>query len=270
MPTKGKLVVRFGGKSLLDVEHIRQAAKEVVDLIAQGWAVVVVVAAMKSISDQLKSLSSLVSEDPNLRELDMLLSSGDQVSAALMALALQSKGIQAMALTGLMAGIITDEQHGIATIRDIDSRVVEKLLKQDIVPVVTGSYGVSRQGQIATLGKGASDILAVSLAEAIHADRLEFLTDVDGIFSQDPNSDSQAKRIDFISYREMLLKAVDGASVVHPRALEFAMSRKISIVVRSSRSQGTLVASTAVCDKLIKLPVKPLAPQTANPDAAVA
>lgn len=262
----GKLVVRFGGKSLLDIDHVRQAADEIADLQAQGWSVAVVVAAMKQISDQLKSLSSSVVDEPNLREMDILISSGDQASAALLALALQAKGIQAMALTANMAGIQTDHQHGTASIRNVDNKLVENLMKQNVVPVLTGSYGISRQGQIATLGKGAADLVAVALAEAIHADRLEFFTDVDGIYSKNPKEDARARYIDFISYNELMHQAVDGGGVIHARALELAMARNVTIVVRGSGSEGTLVASQQACGKLVKLSK----PRTVKPDIAVA
>ncbi|MDR7073707.1 aspartate kinase [Fictibacillus barbaricus] len=240
----GRIVQKFGGTSVGSVERIQNAARRVIKEVENGNEVVVVVSAMGKTTDELVRLAGEISANPSKREMDMLLTTGEQITIALLTMALHQQGYKAQSLTGWQAGIQTENAFSNARILDIDSTRIEDLLKSGHIAVVAGFQGViTETNDIATLGRGGSDTTAVALAAALKADRCDIYTDVTGVFTTDPRVVKTARKIPSISYDEMLEMANLGAGVLHPRAVEFAKNYQISLEVRSSMSdeRGTLV-----------------------------
>ncbi|TCP54732.1 aspartate kinase [Tumebacillus sp. BK434] len=240
------IVQKFGGTSLAGPEQIRQAACRVQETVRNGYEAVVVVSAMGHTTDQLLGLAGQLTDQPCRRELDMLLVTGEQVSAALLALALQALGVPSVSLNGAMAGIRTEDLHGEAQILSIDPLRIRAELQAGRVVIVTGFQGVNPAGDPTTLGRGGSDTSAVALAAALKAELCEICTDVDGVYTADPNVVPTARMIDRLSYEEMLELATGGAVVLHPRAVETAKANRVPVTVRSSfhAGAGTWIGET--------------------------
>lgn len=239
----GIIVQKFGGTSVGSIERIQHVANRVVEEATKGNKVVVVVSAMGKTTDELVDLAKQISHHPSKREMDMLLSTGEQVSIALLAMALHEKGCKAVSLTGWQAGITTEEMHGNARIMNIDTTRIRRHLDEGAIVIVAGFQGVTETGEITTLGRGGSDTTAVALAAALKADKCDIYTDVTGVFTTDPRYVKTARKIKEISYDEMLELANLGAGVLHPRAVEFAKNYEVLLEVRSSmeRESGTIV-----------------------------
>lgn len=232
------IVQKFGGTSVATPELIRKVASRVLRTKQDGHQVVVVVSAMGHTTDELIALMDQVTDKPAPREVDMLLSTGEQVTIALLAMALQSMGQPAVSLTGQQAGIRTEPVHTRAKIADIETEHVRRLLADDYVPVVAGFQGVTYKGEICTLGRGGSDTTAVALAAALKADVCEIYTDVSGVYTTDPRVVDTARLLPEISYDEMLELASLGAQVLHPRSVEYAKQFNLFIRVRSTFNDG--------------------------------
>ncbi|MBA4494610.1 aspartate kinase [Paenactinomyces guangxiensis] len=230
----GIVVQKFGGTSVGSVERIRKVADTVTRTADQGHQVVVVVSAMGKSTDELVDLAFQISERPAPREMDMLLTTGEQVTIALLTMALQERGYKARSMTGWQAGIQTDPVHGKALVKKVDTKPITESLERGEIVVVAGFQGISADGQITTLGRGGSDTTAVTLAAALHADYCEIYTDVTGVYTADPRVVPLARKIDEISYEEMLELAHLGAGVLHPRSVEGALLHQVHLVVRSS------------------------------------
>jgi aspartate kinase len=238
------VVQKYGGSSLADADGIKRVAQRIVATRKAGHSVVVVVSAMGDSTDELRDLARQVSPLPPGRELDMLLTAGERISMALVAMAIANLGFEARSFTGSQAGVITDSAHGKARIIDITPGRISGALADGAVPVVAGFQGVSQDSKdVTTLGRGASDTTAVALATALGADICEIYTDVDGIFTADPRIVRGARQIPRISYEEMLEMAASGAKVLHVRCVEYARRGGMPIHVRSSFSskEGTWV-----------------------------
>ncbi len=238
------VVQKYGGSSVADADGIKRVAQRIVATRKSGHAVVVVVSAMGDTTDELRDLASQVSPLPPGRELDMLLTSGERISMALLAMAIANLGLEGRSFTGSQAGVITDSAHGNARIIDVTPGRIQAALDDGAIPIVAGFQGVSQDSKdITTLGRGASDTTAVALAAALGADVCEIYTDVDGVFTADPRIVPSARRIPRISYEEMLEMAACGAKVLMLRCVEYARRFDIPIHVRSSFSsrEGTWV-----------------------------
>ncbi|MDI3256521.1 MAG: aspartate kinase [Kyrpidia sp.] len=233
-----RIVMKFGGSSVATAERMQRVAERVARAKEQGHQVAVVVSAMGDTTDDLIALARQVNDRPPARELDMLLSTGEQVSIAVLAMAIQRLGVRAVSLTGGQAGFRVEPVFGKARILDVDARRVERLLADGQVAVVAGFQGVTDEGEIATLGRGGSDTTAVALAASVGADVCEIYTDVDGVYTTDPRIVPEARKIPEISYDEMLELANLGAAVLHPRAVEYAKLYGVPLVVRSSFHDG--------------------------------
>ena len=238
-----RMVQKFGGTSLADAQCIRRAAQRAVDLAKQGWQVVVVVSAQGHTTDRLLENAKAQSNLPPLRELDALLSCGEQMSAALMAMTLTDMGCKAVSLTGWQAGILTDSNHGNARILGLQTDRIQRHLDAGDVVVVTGFQGVDACGNVTTLGRGGSDTTAVALAAFLKADGCEIYTDVDGVYDKDPRTHADAVRFDRIDYDAMLALVRAGAQVLHDRCVELAQEHNVKVRVLSSfrPGPGTLV-----------------------------
>ncbi len=234
------VVQKYGGSSVADADGIKRVARRIVDTKKAGNDVVVIVSAMGDTTDDLLDLANQVTPAPPPRELDMLLTAGERMSAALLAMATMQLGVQARSFTGSQAGVITTEQHGDARIIDITpSRITSALADGDIA-IIAGFQGVSQSTKdVTTLGRGASDTTAVALAAAMRADVCEIYTDVDGVFTADPRIVPTARQITHISYEEMLEMAASGAKVLHLRCVEYARRFGVTVHVRSSFSTKT-------------------------------
>ncbi len=245
------VVQKYGGTSVGTTDKIKNVANRIKSYHDGGSKVVVVVSAMGHTTDELVSLAEKLSSNPNRREMDMLLSTGEQVSISLLAIALESIGVPAMSFTGSQVRILTDGNHSNAKIEMIDRTRIDKALNSGKVVIVAGFQGVDRDENITTLGRGGSDTSAVALAATLGAKECEIYTDVDGVYSADPNKVQGAKKHERITYDEMLELASLGAGVLHPRSVEFAKNYGVVIHVRSSfnNSTGTLVVSE---DKLLE------------------
>lgn len=245
------VVMKFGGSSVGNAERIQNVARRIAEKQQQGHQCIVVVSAMGDTTDDLIDLSRQLSDQPSAREMDMLLSTGEQVSVSLLSIALQQAGVAAVSYTGWQAGMITDSAHGKARIKDIKPLKLQQSLEQGKVVIVAGFQGMSEDGEITTLGRGGSDTTAVALAAAVNADLCEIYTDVDGIYSTDPRIVKKARKLNEISYDEMLELAHLGAAVLHPRAVEYAKHYSVPLVVRSSftNNEGTLVKEDAVMEQ---------------------
>ncbi len=239
------VVQKFGGTSVADPEKILAAARKAIRAQQQGKQVVVVVSAMGHNTDLLIDLASQVSDSPPAREMDMLLSTGEQVSVALMAMAVHALGYKAVSLTGAQMGIQTDSSFTKARIRTIDADRIRKFLNEGNIVIAAGFQGIDQDFNITTLGRGGSDTTAVALAAVLRADACEIHTDVDGVYTTDPRQLPEARHISQISYDEMLELASLGAGVMHNRSIEFAKKYGVPIHVRSSFSDtmGTLIVS---------------------------
>jgi aspartate kinase len=242
------VVQKYGGSSVADAEGIKRVAKRIVATKQAGNQVVVVVSAMGDTTDELMDLANGVSPAPPGRELDMLLTSGERISMALLAMAIATLGMEARSFTGSQAGVITDDVHGRARIIDVTPGRISSAIAEGAIPIVAGFQGVSQNTKdITTLGRGGSDTTAVALAAALSADVCEIYTDVDGVFTEDPRLVPGARRIPRITYEEMLEMAACGAKVLIPRCVEYARRYNLPIHVRSSFSDkiGTWVSGHA-------------------------
>jgi aspartate kinase len=240
------IVQKFGGSSVADAESIKRVAKRIVATRKAGNEVVVAVSAMGDTTDELLDLAHEVSPLPDPRELDMLLTTGERISMALLAMAIKSMGVEALSFTGSQAGMITDSQHGSARIVDVTPVRVREALDKGAIAIVAGFQGFNRDSRdITTLGRGGSDTTAVALAAALEADVCEIYTDVDGVFTADPRVVKKARKLDRVSAEEMLELAASGAKVLHIRAIEFARRHGVTMHVRSSftPNEGTWVIS---------------------------
>ena len=239
------IVQKFGGTSVADIERIRHVAKRVVATYNQENDVVVILSAMSGITDHLIDMARGVTEAPDGRELDVLLATGEQTTSALLAMMLKSMGYPAQSLLGHQAEVVTDHCHGNARIVDIRADRIKKLLKERHIVVIAGFQGCDPDGNITTLGRGGSDTSAVAIAAAIKADICEIFTDVDGIYTADPNICHKARKLSTISYDEMLNMASLGAKVLQIRSVGFAKKFNIPVHVRSSFSEeeGTMVVN---------------------------
>jgi aspartate kinase len=238
------VVQKYGGSSVADADGIKRVAQRIVATRKAGNSVVVVVSAMGDTTDELRDLADQVSPNPPGRELDMLLTAGERISMALLAMAIANQGLEGRSFTGSQAGVITDSTHGRARIIDITPGRIQAALTDGAIPIVAGFQGVSQTTKdITTLGRGASDTTAVALAAALGADYCEIYTDVDGVFTADPRLVPTARRIPRISYEEMLEMAACGTKVLMLRCVEYARRYRIPIHVRSSFSNrdGTWV-----------------------------
>jgi aspartate kinase len=240
----GLIVQKFGGSSVADAEGMKRVANRIVATKKAGHQVVVVVSAMGDTTDELIYLANQVSPLPNGRELDMLLTAGERISMALLAMAIANLGHEARSFTGSQAGIITTSAHGRARVIDVTPGRIQEALKEGAIAIVAGFQGVSQDtNDITTLGRGGSDTTAVALAAALEADVCEIYTDVDGIFSADPRVVPTARKLNTVTYEEMLELAASGAKVLHLRCVEYARRFDLPIHVRSSFSnkEGTWV-----------------------------
>jgi aspartate kinase len=239
------LVQKFGGTSVQDAPRIHLAARRAIRALLDGNQVVLVVSAMGHTTDRLVELACQVSRRPSKREMDMLLATGEQVSIALMAMAIHEAGYEAISLTGAQVGMLTDSEHTRARIQSIDTPRIHKLLDEGKIVIVAGFQGVDRDFNITTLGRGGSDTTAVALAAALKAKVCEIYTDVDGVYTTDPRLVPAARKLDVISYDEMLEMASLGAGVMHGRSIELGMKFNVPIHVRSSLTDnpGTMIMS---------------------------
>jgi aspartate kinase len=241
------LVQKFGGSSVADVERIKRVAQRVVAYRKKGWHLVVVVSALGDTTDDLIDLAGKITREPSAREMDMLLSTGEQISCALLAMAIEELGFDAMSFTGGQVGIMTDRTHTKAKIVDISGGRIRRVLEEGKIAIVAGFQGVTQDQDITTLGRGGSDLTAVALARALGAKTCEIYTDVEGVYTTDPRIVPEARKLKQITYDEMLEMASLGAQVMQARSIEVAKKFGITIHVRSSfkEAQGTLILKEA-------------------------
>ncbi|MCX8109371.1 MAG: aspartate kinase [Verrucomicrobiae bacterium] len=237
------IVQKYGGTSVANIERIKNVAALVAEYRRQGNQLVVVVSAMAGETDRLIKLAKEITPLPSEREMDMLLATGEQTTIALTAMALEAIGVPAVSLTGAQAGIVTDGVHTKAKIKNVTPRQVHALLDEGKVVIVAGFQGQTPEGQITTLGRGGSDLTAIALAAALKADLCQIYTDVEGVFTADPRVVPSAKKLDEISYDELLEMAGSGAKVMQLRSVEFAKKFRVVFEVRSSlnNNPGTIV-----------------------------
>jgi aspartate kinase len=237
------IVQKYGGTSVGSIERIKAVAERVAKTKKDKNDVVVIVSAMSGETDKLIGLANQIALNPEGREMDLLLSSGERISAALTAMAISNLGFKSLSFTGRQVGIITDDAHTKAKIEKITGKMVKKALAKGFVPVIAGFQGVTETSEVTTLGRGGSDLTAVAVAAALKADLCEIYTDVDGVYTTDPNIVPEARKLDKISYDEMLELASLGAKVLQTRSVEFAKKYDVPVVVRSSFNDhtGTLV-----------------------------
>ena len=244
---KGLIVQKFGGSSVANVERIQNAAKRVVSYKKKGYDTVVVVSALGDTTDELIELAAKITNEPSEREMDMLLSTGEQISVALLAMAIHKLGCEAISFTGAQVGIITDTSHTRARILRINTNKIKEELGKGKIVIVAGFQGVTLDQDITTLGRGGSDLTAVALAKELAADECEIYTDVEGIYTTDPRIEPRARKIKEITYDEMLEMASLGAQVMQARSIEVAKKFNVPIHVRSSFSDnsGTMIIKEA-------------------------
>ena len=237
------IVQKYGGTSVGTLERIEAVAERVAKTKREGNDVVVVVSAMSGETNKLIDYANHFSKMPKQREMDLLLSSGERVTSALLAIALTEMGYPAVALSGRQAGIVTDDAHTKARIEHIDRQCIEDKIKEGNIVVVAGFQGINSMGDVSTLGRGGSDLSAVAVAGALEADICEIYTDVDGVYTTDPRIEPKAKKLDKISYEEMLELASLGAKVLQNRSVEMAKKLNVNLVTRSSFNDnpGTLI-----------------------------
>lgn len=261
----GIIVQKFGGTSVADPQKIHNVARAALREQANGNQVVVVVSAMGHTTDYLVSLAKEVTETPSPREMDMLLSTGEQVSIALLSMAIQAEGGKAISLNASQVGIITESVHGMARILDVKTEKITKNLEKGRIVVIAGFQGITPDFEITTLGRGGSDTSAVAIAAALKADRCDIYTDVDGVYTADPRIVPTVQKLEQISYEEMLELARVGANVLHPRSVETAKQCNVLMRVRSSfnlEDLGTLILG--VDDMEIYKPVAGTAADTSQ------
>ncbi|MDD5015959.1 MAG: aspartate kinase [Atribacterota bacterium] len=237
------IVQKYGGSSVADIERIKKIAEKIVEKAKKGNKIVVVVSAMGKTTDELIKMAGKITSSPNERELDMLISTGEQVSIALLTMAIHVLGWDAISFTGMQAGIITNAVHTKAKVTAVNHKKIESALKTGKIVIVAGFQGIDANGDITTLGRGGSDTTAIALAAQLKADRCEVYTDVDGVYTADPRIVPSACRIPVISYDEMAEMASLGAKVMHYRAIDLARNYKVKILVKSSfaTGEGTLI-----------------------------
>ncbi|KNF07549.1 aspartate kinase LysC [Gottschalkia purinilytica] len=247
------VVQKYGGTSVGNIERIFNVANRVIATKNKGNKVVVVVSAMGDTTDELVEKAKQINPNPSNRELDMLLSTGEQISISLLAMAIQSLGHEAISLTGPQCGILTTSNHKNARIEKINSNRIKKELEENKIVIVAGFQGANENGDITTLGRGGSDTSAVALSVAINANKCEIYTDVDGVYTTDPRLVPTARQISKVSYDEMLELASLGAGVLHPRSVELARKYNMTLIVRSSLSNnpGTEVVEVNAMENTI-------------------
>jgi len=228
------IVQKFGGTSVATIDHIRRVAMGIATTKINGNKVAVVVSAMGGETDRLLNLVSQITNYPSYREQDALVATGEQVCSALMAITLESLGHKSISMLGLQLPLITDDIYTKARIMELKTEKIEQYLNKGIIPVIAGFQGVTAEGRISTLGRGGSDTTAVALAAALKADYCEIYTDVDGVYTADPNICPKARHLEKISYQEMLELAGLGAKVLHSRSVELAQKYQVPLVVKSS------------------------------------
>ncbi len=235
--------MKFGGTSVADAERIKRAARRIVEKREQGWRVVAVLSARGKTTDELIAAAEEVSSAPDPREMDMLLSTGERISCALCAMAINDLGHRAISLTGSQAGIVTDQLHTKARILDVRAERISSALEDDHIVLVAGFQGVSETHDVTTLGRGGSDTTAVAVAAALGAEECEIYTDVDGVFSADPRIVPDARKLPLVSFEEMLEMAASGAGVLQLRSVEYARNHGVRIHCRSAfhDQPGTVV-----------------------------
>lgn len=238
------IVQKYGGTSVADTNRIKKVADRVVAQRKKGYKMVVVVSALGDTTDELVALAYKITDTPSEREMDMLISTGEQISVALLAMAIQKLGYQAISFTGTQVGIITDASHTMARILDVNTKRIEEELKKGKIVIVAGFQGVTMNQDITTLGRGGSNLTAVALAKVLSARSCEMYTDVEGIYTADPRMVPDARKISRISYEEMLELASSGAQVLQARSVEVAKKFDVPIHVRSSFSdeEGTIIS----------------------------
>ena len=237
------IVQKFGGTSVGTLERIEAVAKRVINAKKKGNNIIVVVSAMSGETNKLVSYANHFSKTPNKKDMDMLLSSGERVTSSLLSIALNEQGFKAISMTGRGAGIITNNSHTSARIESINNSLMQKAIAEDNIVIIAGFQGVNENGDITTLGRGGSDLTAVAIAGAMNADICEIYTDVDGIYTTDPRIEPKAKKIEKISYDEMLEFASLGAKVLQNRSVEMAKKLNVNLITRSSfnENEGTLI-----------------------------
>jgi aspartate kinase len=236
------IVQKYGGTSVANAERIRNVAKRIVETQGEDCRVVAIISAMAGVTDELIKLAREMSPEPDKRELDVLLATGENAACALTAMAVNALGAKAISLTGADAGILTDRTHTKARIANISPKQIQELLADDYIVIVAGFQGQSAEGETTTLGRGGSDLTAIALAGALNADACQIFTDVDGVFTCDPRVVMEAKKLDEIAYDELLEMAGAGSKVMQSRAVEFAKKFAVEFEVRSSlkREKGTI------------------------------
>ncbi len=231
-------VYKFGGTSVGTIERINAVADRIHNSYERGDKIIVVVSAMSGETNRLQALGNEISQRPSSREIDVLLASGEQVSISLLALALIERGLKARSYLGWQVKVVTDENHSKARIESIDVEGLQECLNTGLIPVVAGFQGVTKGGEITTIGRGGSDASAVAVAAALQADECRIYTDVDGVYTADPRIVEDATRMDHVSFEEMLELASLGSKVLHPRAVEFAANYSVTLRVLSSFEEG--------------------------------
>ncbi|HEO98777.1 MAG TPA: aspartate kinase [Epsilonproteobacteria bacterium] len=237
------IVHKYGGTSVGGLDRIENVASRVIKAREEGHDLVVVVSAMSGETNKLVGYAEHFSSSPAKKEMDMLLSSGERVTAALLSIALQAKGYDAVAMTGRQAGIVTDDVHTYARIEEIDPKPMKDAIAEGKIVIVAGFQGITKEGNVSTLGRGGSDLSAVAIAGAIGADQCEIYSDVDGIYTTDPRIEPRAKKLDTISYDEMLEMSSLGAKVLQNRSVELAKKLHVKLYAKSSfnDNEGTLI-----------------------------
>ena len=244
------MVQKFGGTSLSTPQKIKKVAQQILGRQKTGASIVVVVSAVGDTTDRLVQMAQEITNDPHQREIDMLLSTGEQASSALLSMAIQDRGGKAVSLTGFQSGIITDNQHSRAKIKKIKVNRILKLLHDSHIVIIAGFQGVGSGAEITTLGRGGSDTTGTALAAALQAERCEIYTDVDGVYTANPNIVPDAVKLDYISYEEMLELAGSGTGVLHPRSVEIAMKFGIPLSVRPAHTPG--IGTTVIEGKMLE------------------
>ncbi len=247
------IVQKFGGSSVRDAERVMNVARRVIETYKAGNSVVVVVSAQGDTTDDLIEKAREINPKATKREMDMLLSTGEQISIALLAMAIQSLGVNAVSLTGWQVGMKTDSKYGMARIKSVDGERIRNELDDNKIVIVAGFQGINKYDDITTLGRGGSDTTAVAIAAALHADLCEIYTDVDGVYTTDPRIVPEAKKLDEVSFDEMLELASLGANVLHNRSVEMAKKYNVNMCVRSSlnKNEGTYVKEESKVEKTL-------------------
>ncbi len=247
------IVQKFGGSSVADAQKVENVARRVTDTYKEGNSVVVVVSAQGDTTDDFLDKAAEINDAPSKREMDVLLSAGEQISMSLLAMAIEKLGYPVISLTGWQAGIKTTSAYSYARIRTIDTERLERELDMKRIVIVAGFQGINKYDDITTLGRGGSDTTAVALAAALHADKCEIYTDVDGVYTADPRIVPNAQKLTDVSYDEMLELASLGANVLHNRSVELALKYNVKLEVKSSfeRVEGTVVKEVKNVEKMI-------------------